>query len=293
MKTTMSKQILFLAALGCITAPVAAQTVDVTLQCGQAYAINSTVAASAVAGLTYRWLENGSTITGAAAPNYTVPATKSVGIYTYIRQAKSTGCTDWQSSNAFTVEVKNKNDDGVCINGLMWATRNVDMPGSFTEAIGDTGKFYQFNRTKAWDLKPVPSGMPIINENERYNADSSVCPTGWRLPTPDEYNQLFSITASTIGVRVYWEPPENNEYKIYIAWAGPGMPPLPDPTRQIPFFCRGYITDEGTVTIRDETILHAASPGSPMTRILIQLPFAHGNVATFNHNRALAVRCVQ
>ncbi|MDR2448621.1 MAG: hypothetical protein LBD52_01515 [Prevotellaceae bacterium] len=87
----------------------------------------------------YRWLENGSTVTGTAA-HYIVPATKNVGVYVYIRQAKSEECSDWQGSNAFTVEVKNKNDDGVCLDGVMWAKYNVDKPGSFAASPRSTGK---------------------------------------------------------------------------------------------------------------------------------------------------------
>jgi uncharacterized protein (TIGR02145 family) len=190
--TTMSKQFLFLAALGCITAPVAAQTVDVTLQCGQTYAINSTVAASAVAGLTYRWLENGSTITGAAEANYTVPATKSVGLYTYIRQAKSANCADWQSSNAFTVEVKNTEGiDGVCLGGLMWAKYNVDEPGTFADAPDAPGKFYQFNRKTAYPSSGTCTWLiTSIDEDSDWTTDNDPCPLGWRIPSKDDWQNL-------------------------------------------------------------------------------------------------------
>jgi uncharacterized protein (TIGR02145 family) len=196
MKTTMSKQILFLAALGCITAPVAAQTVDVTLQCGQTYAINSTVAASAVAGLTYRWLENGSTITGAAAANYTVPAKKSVGIYTYIRQAKSDGCADWQNSNAFTVEVKNKEGiDGVCLGGLMWAKYNVDEPGTFATSNALHGKIYKFGRKQAYPSMGAGTWtVTAIDERGWWTEDNDPCPEGWRMPSLLDMQNLIAET---------------------------------------------------------------------------------------------------
>ncbi|MDR2449067.1 MAG: hypothetical protein LBD52_03820 [Prevotellaceae bacterium] len=191
MKTTMSKQFLFLAAFGCITAPVAAQTVDVTLQCGQSYTINSTVAATAATGLTYRWLENGSTVTGTAT-SYTVPATKSVGIYTYIRQAKTTGCTDWQNSNAFTVEVKNKEGiDGVCLGGLMWAKYNVDEPGTFAATPEALGKFYQFNRKIAYPATGTCTWTIIeIDENSDWLVDNNPCPEGWRMPSIQDVTNL-------------------------------------------------------------------------------------------------------
>jgi uncharacterized protein (TIGR02145 family) len=217
MKTTMSKQILFFAALGCITAPVAAQTVDVTLQCGQSYTINSTVAATTGAGLTYRWLENGSTVTGAAA-TYTVPATKSVGVYTYIRQARTTGCTDWQNSNAFTVEVKNKEGiDGVCFGGVMWAKYNVDEPGTFAATSDAPGKFYQFNRktpypasgTCTWTINSIDEDSHWIDENDP-------CPIGWRLPNSAElYSLLISINHVTV------KDNEATQLPTYDVHAGP------------------------------------------------------------------------
>jgi hypothetical protein len=193
MKTKMSKQILFLAALGCMAAPVAAQTVDVSINCGQSYTINSTVDASAGgATITYQWLENGSKVTGTAA-SYTVPATKSVGLYTYIRQAMTTGCPDWQSSNAFTVEVKNTHVDGVCLGGVMWAKYNVDEPGSFTYDPNATGKYYQFN-----SKDPVPSSDPdmwpayVDPGIDIWDETLDPCPEGWHLPSVTEAAILCS-----------------------------------------------------------------------------------------------------
>jgi uncharacterized protein (TIGR02145 family) len=187
-----ANKILFFAVLSCMMAPVMAQTVDVTLQCGQTYTINSTVAATA--GATYRWLENGSTVTGTAA-NYTV-ANKSVGVYTYIRQAKSAGCADWQNSNAFTVEVKNKNDDGVCIAGVMWAKYNVDEPGSFTASLGDFGMLYK------WDsLIYIPAlgterfAFPaLFSPNNAWAAQRDPCPANWRVPSSTALVSLFNAT---------------------------------------------------------------------------------------------------
>jgi uncharacterized protein (TIGR02145 family) len=67
------------------------------------YTIANTVPASGVS--TYQWLENGKLIPGASAATYTVPIDKVAGLYTYIRQAKSADCSEWQSSNEFAVTV--------------------------------------------------------------------------------------------------------------------------------------------------------------------------------------------
>jgi hypothetical protein len=199
-----SKQFLFFAALGCTAAPVAAQTVDVSIDCGQTYAINSTVNATAGDGLTYRWLENGSTITGATA-NYTVPATKSVGLYTYIRQAKSTGCTDWQSSNPFTVEVKNKEGiDGVCLVGLMWAKYNVDEPGQFAAHPDSMGRLYEFNNPIPYPWgSPGSWTLPSVTYTAGWLPENDPCPEGWRIPSRDETQTLCSLQHTTTENRVY------------------------------------------------------------------------------------------
>jgi uncharacterized protein (TIGR02145 family) len=194
MKTTTTKQILFFAVLCCIAASVKAQTVDVMLQCGQSYTINSTAPATNATGLTYRWLENGSIVAGIAA-DYTVPATKHAGTYTYIRQAKTKDCPDWQNSNAITVAVVNP-DDGTCIAGLTWAKYNVDVPGSFTTSPDSAGRLY------VWDNKfslsqydePISEFPDIISENTSWAADNNPCPTGWHVPSVPEWQSLFRST---------------------------------------------------------------------------------------------------
>ncbi|MDR1757419.1 MAG: hypothetical protein LBR51_00445 [Bacteroidales bacterium] len=37
--------------------------------------------------------------------------------------------------------------DGITINGVTWATCNVDVPGTFIDKPSDFGMFYQWNRT--------------------------------------------------------------------------------------------------------------------------------------------------
>jgi hypothetical protein len=43
-------------------------------------------------------------------------------------------------------------DKGAIINGVKWATRNVDEVGTFASTIESAGKFYQWNRKKAWAI---------------------------------------------------------------------------------------------------------------------------------------------
>jgi uncharacterized protein (TIGR02145 family) len=70
---------------------------------GTGYTIANAVVASP--NSEYRWLENGNVLANTNQPTYDVPDTKAAGVYTYVRQSKSTACPDWQSSNEFTVTV--------------------------------------------------------------------------------------------------------------------------------------------------------------------------------------------
>jgi len=91
-------------------------------------------------------------------------------------------------------------DAGVIINGVKWATRNVDVPGAFTAKPEDVGMFYQWNRNIGWS-----AADPLINSNggtiwdavlpagSTWETSNNVCPSGWRVPTDAE---LISLKVS-------------------------------------------------------------------------------------------------
>jgi hypothetical protein len=54
-------------------------------------------------------------------------------------------------------------DKGVKIGNTIWATRNVDAPGTFAEAPESAGMFYQWNRNIGWSTTD-----PVINSRWRY-----------------------------------------------------------------------------------------------------------------------------
>ena len=108
----------------------------------------------------------------------------------------ATGCAQ---NNANTV------DEGVVINGVKWATRNVDKPGTFADKPEDFGMLYQWNRRVGWSVTE-----PIINSNggtawdttevtgtiiwEKSNDPS---PVGWRVPTLEEIKSLLDTEKVT------------------------------------------------------------------------------------------------
>ena len=104
-----------------------------------------------------------------------------------------TGCSGKSVSDVTTT------DPGVVINGITWATRNVDAPGTFAETNESAGMFYQWNSNIGWS-----SSNPIKNTNGDYSwimigggritewtKENDPCPEGWRLPTKEEIKELL------------------------------------------------------------------------------------------------------
>ena len=86
--------------------------------------------------------------------------------------------------------------EGVVINGIRWATRNVDAPGTFAANPEDAGMFYQWNTRVGWSATYPDEGVPIENWNDTPNEDikwrraNDPCPQGWRVPTIEELLSL-------------------------------------------------------------------------------------------------------
>ncbi|GHV72377.1 hypothetical protein FACS1894201_01210 [Bacteroidia bacterium] len=86
---------------------------------------------------------------------------------------------------------KETSDEGVVINGVRWATRNVEAPGRFTSSPEQTGMFYQWNRRIGYrsnDYTDWDNSIPVGTIWESYNDPS---PNGWRVPTIDELISLL------------------------------------------------------------------------------------------------------
>ena len=95
-------------------------------------------------------------------------------------------------------------DGWVLINGVKWATCNVDAPGTFAAAPESAGKLYQWNRKVAWSATD-----PMVNSNGGTTWNSSVpegtewtkandpSPAGYRVPTSGEISSLLNTTYVT------------------------------------------------------------------------------------------------
>ena len=88
-------------------------------------------------------------------------------------------------------------ETGVEINGVTWATCNVDAPNTFAANPQDAGMFYQWNHKIGWSASD-----PLINSNGdttwdtsyptgvTWEKDNDPSPTGWRVPTFEELCKL-------------------------------------------------------------------------------------------------------
>ena len=89
--------------------------------------------------------------------------------------------------------------EGVSINGILWATRNVAMPKTFTENPKDTGMFYQWGSNVAWSSTDPLKASDGINTwrdlsetGNSWLSGKNPCPTGWRVPTNAEQQNLIN-----------------------------------------------------------------------------------------------------
>jgi len=89
---------------------------------------------------------------------------------------------------------------GIVINGVRWATCNVDMPGTFAAHPEDAGMFYQWNRKVGWSsTNPLVNSdggttwdntYPPVPPDNIWAQENDPCPLGWRVPTLEELRSL-------------------------------------------------------------------------------------------------------
>ena len=95
------------------------------------------------------------------------------------------------------------NNKGVLINGVRWATCNVDNPGAFAATPESAGKFYQWNRRTAWPaIGNVSNWSNMPPAGSRWEKSNDPSPAGWRIPTLDEIKKLLDIDKVSNGLTV-------------------------------------------------------------------------------------------
>ena len=81
-----------------------------------------------------------------------------------------------------------KQEQGIVINGVTWATRNLDKSGSFAATPESSGEFYNWNEKEPyphWTFRNCCS-------YEMWQKSNNPCPEGWRVPTLKEIKSLLN-----------------------------------------------------------------------------------------------------
>ena len=73
--------------------------------------------------------------------------------------------------------------DDVVINGIRWATRNVDASGTFADNPEYPGMFFEWNRLRGWRA---------TGELADARWTRNPCPKGWRMPTRSELRSFYN-----------------------------------------------------------------------------------------------------
>ena len=129
---------------------------------------------------------------------------------------------DFTASATVTVSALSTALDGVVINGITWATRNVDALGAFADYPQDVGMFFQWNRSTAWAATgAVTDWDSSVPAGTGWESANNPCPTGWRVPTQQELQSLNSagsiwITFNEVNGRVFGTAPN----QIFLPAAG-------------------------------------------------------------------------
>ncbi|MDR0872785.1 MAG: leucine-rich repeat domain-containing protein, partial [Prevotellaceae bacterium] len=96
-------------------------------------------------------------------------------------------------------------DEGVEIDGVLWATRNVGAPYSFAGTPSDYGMLYQWNKNVGWtnsDPMTNSNGGNIWDTSYTVPSDSKwkyandPSPNGWRVPNIDEMQKLLDVSGT-------------------------------------------------------------------------------------------------
>jgi len=195
MKTT-TKLALLLAMLAAGSSAWAQTTLYV--QAGLPYTFSEGTGADGVGNIDYQWYRNSEPIAGAIADSYDLPGSLAHGSNQEFRRgAVSDACPHTTVyANVFFITFL----EPLVVGGIRWAQFNVAQSGIFAAKPDMYTEFYQWNRTTAWHATDasVSSWNSTADQSATWtNSGQPPCPSGWRLPTRQEFIDLGLASGGT------------------------------------------------------------------------------------------------
>ena len=156
-----------------------------TLEVGQTQTLTATVLPADLTDKSVTWTSSNASV--ASVVNGVVTA-NSEGTATITATAGNQTATC-----EVTVTASTTADVGVIINGIKWATRNVDTFGKFAARPESYGMLYQWNRPTAWNnIDEIVTGWTNSTPSgNTWSLQNDPCPDGWRVPNIDELRSLI------------------------------------------------------------------------------------------------------
>jgi uncharacterized protein (TIGR02145 family) len=132
-----------------------------------------------------------------------------------------TDCLEYWNGKKWVSLCEESEQEYVKIGSTVWATRNVDLPGTFAAKPWDAGKFYQWNRDVAWttedplvnnlggtvwdtsyptyhgEVRPVMIPVTPSMDSVHWEPANNPCPEGWKVPTTEQIIELINLTTNT------------------------------------------------------------------------------------------------
>ena len=174
-------------------------TTHIDLKIGDKYQLTATVLPENATYSGIRWISLSSKIVSIDENGLITALAEGEGLIEVYAGNKHAACT-------VMVYDGNSYDEGIVINGIKWATRNVGEPGKFAETPEASGMLYQWDEYPGWSTEDGSVSVPMgsiwkeaevgeeeyLDINAHWNTENNPCPKGWRLPTRSELESLVS-----------------------------------------------------------------------------------------------------
>lgn len=138
-----------------------------------------------------------------------ISTTSSTGSTSTTSSTNNSGTSSGNGSSS-----NNATDTVVVLNGVKWATRNVNTPGTFASKPEDAGMFYQWNSKVGWPSTGAIGSITATNGSttwdglwiggyinpsvtDTWTSANDPSPAGWRVPTYAEMRALLDVTSVT------------------------------------------------------------------------------------------------